>query len=87
MEYEKQVEALRLMRKKSRRLHGNASLADYAGVRRIHFIFERATRKFAGDLRMWTRWLAYCHDSGSTRRISRVRGPATLVAHEHPGTQ
>lgn len=77
------------MRKKSRRLHGKASLADYAGVRRIHFIFERATRKFAGDLRMWTRWLAYCHDSGSTRRISRVRssGPATLVARERPGTQ
>lgn len=62
-----------MMRKKLRRLHGKPSLADHAGVRRVHFIFERATRKFAGDLGLWSRWLAYCRASGSTRRTSRVR--------------
>jgi hypothetical protein len=33
------------------------SLADYAIVRRIHFIFERAVRKFKTDLSLWTAWL------------------------------
>ena len=75
IEYEQQVESLRLMRKKLRRLHGKPSLADHAGVRRVHFIFERATRKFAGDLGLWSRWLAYCRASGSTRRTSRVCSP------------
>lgn len=73
IEYEKQVEALRVMRKKSRRLHGKPSLADHAGPRRIHFIFERSTRKFAGDLALWSRWLGHCRESGTTRRTSRVR--------------
>ena len=71
-----------MLRSKSRRLQGKPSLADYAGVRRIHFIFERAARKFSGDLRMWTLWLQYCQESGSTRRISRVSPRAVhFIAH------
>lgn len=68
------------MRKKSRRLHGKPSLADHAGPRRIHFIFECATRKFAGDLALWSRWLAYCRESGSARRTSRASAPAVTLA-------
>ena len=48
IEYEKQVEALRVARKRSRKLDGKPSLADHAGVRRVHFVFERATRKVPG---------------------------------------
>lgn len=79
IEYEKQVEALRVARKRSRKLDGKPSLADHAGVRRVHFVFERATRKFPGDLRLWTLWLHYCRESKSTRRISRVSTPLNPV--------
>lgn len=43
------------------------TLADYAIVRRIHFIFERAVRKFKTDLSLWTAWLEYCRSSNSNR--------------------
>eukprot|EP00775_Hariotina_reticulata_P012876 gene12876-13002_t len=43
------------------------TLADYAIVRRIHFIFERAVRKFKIDLSLWTTWLEYCRSSNSNR--------------------
>lgn len=74
--YEKQVEALRVARKKSRRLQGKATLSDHAGKRRIHFIFERASRKFPSDLRIWTMWLSYCRETKSMKRVSTVLAKA-----------
>ena len=53
-------------------LTGKKSLADHAMVRRCHFIFERATCKFAGDLRLWLRWLQYCRETDSARQTSKV---------------
>ena len=60
-------------------LQGKTTLADYAIVKRIHLIYERATRKFRGDLRVWLKWLHFCRTSGSTRQISRVHPPCTSV--------
>ena len=70
--YESELEQLRLLRRQSRGIVGKKTLADYALVRRCHFIFERATRKFAGDLRLWMRWLRFCRDSDTPRQTSRV---------------
>lgn len=81
IEYEKQVEALRVARRKSRKLHGKTSLSDHAGVRRVHFIFERATRKFPSDLSFWTLWLQYCRETKSVKRVSRV---LTKALQFHP---
>lgn len=77
--YETELEELRLLRKEQKGLTGKKSLADHAMVRRCHFIFERATRKFVGDLRLWLRWLEYCRQSDSARQTSRVR-PCTCEA-------
>ncbi len=71
-EYETKLEELRAHRKDITGLKGKTTLADYAIVRRIHNIYERATRKFRGDLRVWLKWLHFCRSSGSTRQISRV---------------
>lgn len=46
MEYETRLEQLRLHRRKERGITGKKTLADYCIPRRIHFIYERATRKF-----------------------------------------
>ena len=71
--YESELEQLRQLRKRARGIVGKKTLADYALVRRCHFVFERASRKFAGDRCLWTRWLAFCRDSETPRQTSRVR--------------
>lgn len=80
-EYETKLEALRAHRKEVLGLHGKTTLADYAIVKRTHLIYERATRKFRGDLRVWLIWLHFCRTSGSTRQISRV---LTKALQLHP---
>ena len=40
--------------------------------RRIHFVFERATRRFKGELRFWHAWLDWCEATDSSKRFSRV---------------
>ncbi len=46
-------------------------------MRRVHFIYERATRKFRGDLALWHAWLQFCKDSRSARQMSKARRPAS----------
>lgn len=46
IEYESRLEELRQHRRRERGITGKKSLADYCITRRIHFIYERATRKF-----------------------------------------
>lgn len=57
------------------------SLADFAIVRRIHFIFERSVRKFKTELGLWTAWLEFCRGSNSNRRLGRVVARALQI---HP---
>lgn len=71
-EYEAKLEELRAHRKQSMGIKGQTTVGDYAIVRRIHLIYERATRKFRGDLRIWLKWLEFCRTSNSTRQTSRV---------------
>ena len=80
-DYEWKLELLRRHRRMERNIEGKKSLADYGIVRRIHFIFERATRKFKGNLRMWTAWLKFCRDSGSKRQVSKAVTKALKI---HP---
>ena len=72
MQYETKLEELRRLRKDSKALKGKKGLAEHAIVRRIHFIYERATRKFRGDLRLWSAWLEFCKETGSKRKLSQV---------------
>ena len=72
MDYEGKLEELRRLRKDALGLGGSRSLADHAIVRRVHFIYQRATRKFRGDLRLWSAWLQFCKDTGSARKLSQV---------------
>lgn len=89
IQYETRLEELRKLRKEAAGLAGTKkSLADHALVRRIHFIFERATRKFRGDLALWHAWLRFCKDSRSVRQMSKVSittplFPASLATCRH----
>ncbi|WIA08040.1 hypothetical protein OEZ85_007510 [Tetradesmus obliquus] len=86
IEYESKLEELRQHRRKGLDTRGKKkSLADYAIVRRIHFIFERAVRRFRSDLALWTAWLEFCRASSSNRRLGRVVGRALQVHPTEPG--
>lgn len=69
--YEVAVECLRSRRSKA--LHWRKkTISDFAGLRRMHIIFDRGVRKFKGDKRMWYQYVDFCLRSGSTKVLSRV---------------
>lgn len=72
IDYEAKLEELRLIRKHKLGIKGQKSLAEVAIPRRIHFIYERAARKFKSDLDLWLRWIALCKKLKSTKRLSKV---------------
>lgn len=81
IDYEMALERLRQLRRKERTISGPSTLADHCIVRRIHFIYERMLRKFRGDLSLWSRWLAFCQKTKSTRQTSKV---LTRALQLHP---
>lgn len=85
VEYEIALEELRSLRSRMMGGSGKRSLADYCIVRRVHFVLERATRKFRGDLRLWVRWLDFCRASHSSRQTSRVLAKAIKLHPTVPG--
>jgi hypothetical protein len=52
---------------------GRKGSAEVGITRRIHFIYERATRKFKADLSLWLAWLQYCRRAKSHTLLSKVR--------------
>jgi U3 small nucleolar RNA-associated protein 6 len=74
-----QVEKLRQFRKKSQGEDAVHGVADTAGVRRLHFIYTRALRKFKGDLRLWHAYLSFC--ACPHRRRLCVIGPHAPYVH------
>ena len=80
IEYELNLEALRRRRKVKLGMR-RSTLADHAGLRRVHFIFDRATRRLRADARWWTQWADFCIRTRSTRAADRVFGRALQL---HP---
>ncbi|RKP07540.1 U3 small nucleolar RNA-associated protein 6-domain-containing protein [Thamnocephalis sphaerospora] len=48
------------------------SRGDLAGRRRISLIFERAVRRFHGDISLWLQYAEYARQSDSPRVLSRI---------------
>ncbi len=80
-EYESSLERLRQLRRKQRGIGGPSTLADHCIVRRVHLVYQRACRKFRGDLALWAAWLRFCRRSKSSRQMSRV---LTRALQLHP---
>lgn len=58
---------------------GKKSIADVEIVRRIHFIYERAGRKFRSDISLWMRWIETCKCFKSSKQLSKVRQDCTVI--------
>mmetsp|Transcript_22822 Transcript_22822/g.58091 ORF Transcript_22822/g.58091 Transcript_22822/m.58091 type:complete len:681 (-) Transcript_22822:163-2205(-) len=80
IDYESKLEELRRHRKKALGIKGKKGPAEVGIIRRIHFIFDRATRKFKADLSLWVDWLKYCKQSKSSKQFSKV---VTKALHRH----
>jgi len=73
VEYELNLEALRRRRKaRLGTTTSGTSISDHAGVRRVHFIFDRALRKFGGDVRLWLQYFDFAQRAGSTHALGRL---------------
>lgn len=88
IDYEKQLDALRLLRRKavSRELKKNGnkklkkSVSDFAGVSRIVEIYRLATNRFKGDIQLWFQYLEFCRE----RRNGHMKKVLAQVIRFHP---
>ncbi|CAI5496248.1 unnamed protein product [Closterium sp. Naga37s-1] len=55
-----------------RRQRAAERASDVAVIKRVLFIFSRATRRFKGDLDLWMRYLDFCKASGSRQQMQKV---------------
>ncbi|GAB5036531.1 u3 small nucleolar rna-associated protein 6 [Nannochloropsis oceanica] len=69
--HELNLEELRRLRKNKAGL-SKSTVSDHAGKQLVHFIFERALRKFQGDLELWLQYLDYCCSTSSHKAHSRA---------------
>eukprot|EP00128_Syssomonas_multiformis_P009774 Colp12_sorted_trinity150504_noHs@5056 len=72
IQYELNLDALR--RKRKERLNQNRKnyASEYALVRRLHFIFSRALKKFKGDVKLWLQYIEFCKRSESSKLLSKT---------------
>lgn len=71
--YEMGLEALR--RKRFARLFDGpqpSSVSDYALVRRQFHIFERALKKFKGDIGLWIQYIQVAKEEGARTLVGRI---------------
>ncbi|KAF3931726.1 hypothetical protein ABW19_dt0207252 [Dactylella cylindrospora] len=69
--YEMNLESLR--RKRMKRLNVRMKGAsNHLGARRIFFIFQRATRKFHGDVQLWRTYVEFCRSEKSYGLLRKV---------------
>lgn len=80
IEYEMRLERLRALR--ADRLGIKKTDAQYGpSMRRLHQLFQRATKKYSGDLELWMQWVDFSKEHGSNNVLSKSIGKALLL---HP---
>jgi len=52
--------------------HKKTSISDHSITQHIHFIFERAVRKFSDDLDLWNQYFEYCIQQDANRMLSKA---------------
>ncbi|KAF9164975.1 U3 snoRNP protein [Actinomortierella ambigua] len=81
IEYEMNLEALRKKRRARMISDTKQSISDYAGPRRIFFIYKRCLTKFHGDISIWLQYISYAKTNSATRMLSKIFAQALQL---HP---
>jgi U3 small nucleolar RNA-associated protein 6 len=76
IEFEKNIDALRQKRVKRLGIRHKS-----AGQRSIYFLYNRATKKFSGDLTLWLHYIDFARKDKAYRRLSDI---FTSVVRLHP---
>ncbi|KAK9458022.1 U3 small nucleolar RNA-associated protein 6-domain-containing protein [Dipodascopsis uninucleata] len=71
IEYEMNLEALRKRRIKRLGIQ-SSSISEWAGTRRIYFVFDRATKKFSGDISLWIQFLEFTKQQKANNVSSKI---------------
>ncbi|EDK42533.1 conserved hypothetical protein [Lodderomyces elongisporus NRRL YB-4239] len=75
-EFEQNLERLR--KKRYNRLNKvglvdtKPSISDWAGVRRVMFIYDRATKRFPGDDDLWGQYLKFAKTNGAIKAVYKI---------------
>ncbi|ANB13771.1 Utp6p [Sugiyamaella lignohabitans] len=83
-EYEINVERLRKKRVKrlgNKDVGGKSGISDWAGPRRIMFIFDRSTKRFPGEIQLWLQYLEYAKQQKAIHVINKI---FTTMLQLHP---
>ncbi|KAL8197907.1 hypothetical protein R6Q57_030065 [Mikania cordata] len=95
IDYEKSVDALRILRKKAvmRELKKKSdgakkpkmkqSYSDFAGISRIVEIYRQATNRFKGDIELWFQYLEFCRQKRNGH-LKKLSGFLSQVIRFHP---
>ncbi|AAS52997.2 AER317Wp [Eremothecium gossypii ATCC 10895] len=85
IEYEKNVEKLRLKRVK-RILQGSKrnSVSDWSIQQRIVFIFQRGCNKFPKDIKFWALYLQHLKSSGNKASYRKIHSVYNQLLKLHP---
>ncbi|CAA19317.1 U3 snoRNP-associated protein Utp6 [Schizosaccharomyces pombe] len=81
IQYEINLETLRAKRHKRLNITGKITISDYAGPRKVLFLFLRATNKFFGDV---TLWLDYIHYAQKIKAVNIVGKICVAALQKHP---
>ncbi|KAF0520632.1 U3 small nucleolar RNA-associated protein 6 [Gigaspora margarita] len=81
IEYEINLEKLRKKRKERLAIKGKTSISDYAIIRRIYHIFDRAVIKFKGDISLWLQYIEFAKSAGAGKLLGKIFGSALQL---HP---
>ncbi|KAF9114901.1 U3 snoRNP protein [Mortierella sp. AM989] len=81
IEYEMNLEALRKKRRARMVSSTKQSVSDYAGPRRIYFIYKRCLTKFKGDISIWLQYINYAKKTGASRTLGKIFAQAIQL---HP---
>ena len=80
LQLEMNLEALLKLRSKSEK-KAKVNAAVVSVRRRVHYIFDRACRRFKDDEIMWLQWIEYAERTGAHTKLARVFARALAL---HP---
>lgn len=82
-DFEINLEKLRIKRfarlRETDHVDTNPSISDWAGFRKVIFVFDRAVRRFSGDLDIWAKYLQFVKEKDAIKVVYRVYAKLLLL--------
>lgn len=80
IQYELNLDLLRKRRKQKFGITKKVLPGEAVFIKRLHFVFQSALKKFSSDVKLWLQYIDYCKRMGSNQVLGKVVG-RMLQAH------